>query len=145
MMREGDATLALILSYIIPIVEACGALVVILGVVRAIVAYLRSFASHGHVPVAPIRIQLGQSMVVGLEFQVAADVLRTAANPTWDDILFLAVLIGIRTVLNFLLEWELAHLDDLDHTPENAPMRAVSARRREAREERRRARSEEGR
>lgn len=74
--------------------------------------------------------------MVGLEFQVAADVLRTAANPTWDDILFLAVLIGIRTVLNFLLEWELAHLNGMDHTPENAPMRAVSARRREARQRR---------
>lgn len=135
-MREGDATLALILSYIIPVVEACGALVVILGVGRAIVDYVRSFVSHGRVPVAPLRVQLGQSMVVGLEFQVAADVLRTAANPTWDDILFLAVLIGIRTVLNFLLEWELAHLNGMDHTPENAPMRSVSAKRREARQQR---------
>ncbi len=135
-MREGDATLALILSYIIPIVEACGALVVILGVGRAIVAYAQSYFSHGRLAVASLRVQLGQSMVVGLEFQVAADVLRTAANPTWDDILFLAVLIGIRTVLNFLLEWELAHLNGVDHTPDHAPMRAVSARRREARERR---------
>jgi uncharacterized membrane protein len=135
-MREGDATLALILSYVIPFVEACGALVVILGVARAIVAYVHSYFSHGRVPVAPLRIQLGQSVIVGIEFQVAADVLRTAANPAWDDILFLAVLIGIRTVLNFLLEWELAHLNGVDHTPEYAPMRSISARRREARQRR---------
>ena len=144
-MREGDATLALILSYIIPIVEACGALVVILGVGRAIVAYVQSYFSHGRLAVASLRVQLGQSMVVGLEFQVAADVLRTAANPTWDDILFLAVLIGIRTVLNFLLEWELAHLNGVDHTPDHAPMRAVSARRREARERRMEEGGDEGR
>jgi len=62
-MREGDATLAMILSYIIPVVEACGALVVILGVGRAIVAYVRSFLSHGRVPVARLRVQLGQRMM----------------------------------------------------------------------------------
>lgn len=135
-MPQVESVLARIMAYIIPVVEACGALVVILGVARAIVAYVRSYFSHGRVAVAPLRIQLGQSMVVGLEFQVAADVLRTAANPTWDDILFLAVLIGIRTILNFLLEWELAHLNGVNHTPEHAPMRAVSAKRREARQQR---------
>lgn len=135
-MPQVETILAQILSYIIPVVEACGALVVILGVGRAIVAYVRSYFSHGRIAVAPLRVQLGQSMVVGLEFQVAADVLRTAANPTWDDVLFLAVLIGIRTILNFLLEWELAHLNGAGHTPEYAPMRSISARRREARQRR---------
>lgn len=135
-MTEIERTLAIILSYIIPVVEACGAVVVLLGVSRAIVAYVRGYVGHGRIPLAPLRVQLGQSMVLGLEFQVAADVLRTAANPTWDDILFLAVLIGIRSVLNFLLEWELAHLNGVDHTPERAPLRAVSARRREARRQR---------
>jgi uncharacterized membrane protein len=135
-MPEIESALARILSYIIPVVEACGALVVILGVGRAIVAYVQSYFSHGRIAVAPLRVQLGQSMVVGLEFQVAADVLRTAANPAWDDVLFLAVLITIRTVLNFLLEWELAHLNGAEHTPDAAPLRAVSARRREARQRR---------
>jgi len=142
-MPEIESALARILSYIIPVVEACGALVVILGVGRAIVAYVRSYFSHGRIAVAPLRVQLGQSMVVGLEFQVAADVLRTAANPAWDDVLFLAVLITIRTVLNFLLEWELAHLNGAEHTPDAAPLRAVSARRREARQRRGEQREQE--
>jgi len=142
-MPEIESALARILSYIIPVVEACGALVVILGVGRAIVAYVQSYFSHGRIAVAPLRVQLGQSMVVGLEFQVAADVLRTAANPAWDDVLFLAVLITIRTVLNFLLEWELAHLNGAEHTPDAAPLRAVSARRREARQRRGEQREQE--
>ena len=142
-MPEIESALARILSYIIPVVEACGALVVILGVGRAIVAYVQSYFSHGRIAVAPLRVQLGQSMVVGLEFQVAADVLRTAANPAWDDVLFLAVLIGVRSVLNFLLEWELAHLNGAEHTPDAAPLRAVSARRREARQRRGEQREQE--
>ena len=66
-------------------------------------------------------------MVVGLEFQVTADVLRTTANPTWDDILFLTVLIGLRMVLNSLLEWELAHLHGMAHTPERAAPAGATA------------------
>ncbi len=137
-----ESTLARILAYIIPIVEACGALVGFLGVGRTIVGYVRGYFDQGRIPLAPLRVQLGQSMVLGLEFQVAADVLRTAANPTRDDVLFLAVLIGIRSVLNFLLEWELAHLNGVVHTPQHAPLRAVSEQRRETRR-RRRERSEE--
>jgi uncharacterized membrane protein len=56
---------------------------------------------------------------MGLEFQVAADILRTATAPTWNDILLLAALIALRTVLNFLLELELKTLGAND-SKENA-------------------------
>jgi len=46
-------------------------------------------------------------MVIGLEFLVAADILKTALSPTWNDILLLAALIMLRTILNYLLEHEL--------------------------------------
>ena len=58
-----------------------------------------------------LRIRLGQAMVMGIEFQVAADILKTGLAPTWNDILFLAALIALRTVLNYLLERELNTLD----------------------------------
>ena len=45
------------------------------------------------------------------EFQVVADILKTAWAPSWNDILQLAALIALRTVLNFLLERELEALD----------------------------------
>jgi uncharacterized membrane protein len=50
-------------------------------------------------------------MVMGLEFQVAADILKTALSPVWNDVLLLAALIGLRTLLNFVLERELKMLD----------------------------------
>jgi uncharacterized membrane protein len=58
-----------------------------------------------------LRVRLGRSMVMGLEFQVAADILKTALSPTWNDILLLAALIALRTVLNYLLEYELRTLE----------------------------------
>ena len=95
------------IGYLVPLVEACGALVVVMGVVRAIWRYVKSYLQHDPLHVASLRLQLGQSMVMGIEFQVAADILRTALRPTVNGMLLLAALIGVRTVLNYLLEREL--------------------------------------
>ena len=100
------------IGIVVPIVEACGGLVIALGVGRALVVYVLNFLKRDcDEKMRTLRIQLGQSMVMGLEFLVAADILKTSVSPTWNDILFLAALIGLRTLLNFLLEYELKLLD----------------------------------
>jgi len=95
-----------VIHYLVPVVEACGALVIVLGVVRTMAYQLRRLFSFDPECVATARLQLVESLVMGLEFQVAADVLKTAISPTWNDIFLLAALIGLRTVLNYLLERE---------------------------------------
>jgi uncharacterized membrane protein len=114
----------LVISYVVPLVEACGALVVVMGVARAIWQYLRSFFEHDPLHVASLRLQLGQSMVMGLEFQVAADILKTALSPTLNDMLLLGALIGVRTVLNYLLERELVMLSSVSEPPRSPDTRA---------------------
>jgi uncharacterized membrane protein len=106
-MEEGLRT---VVSYIIPIVEGCGALVIVLEVARTVVQYLLLFVRRKDIQMRSLRIRLGQAMVMGLEFQVAADILRTATAPTWNDILLLGALIALRTVLNFLMEQEIKTL-----------------------------------
>ena len=106
----GHAELNAIMEYLVIIVEACGAIVIMMGAIRSIIQYIRSFFGHIALSTRKIRFKLGQSMVMGLEFQVAADILKTALSPTWKDILLLASLIGLRTLLNYLLERELEML-----------------------------------
>ena len=100
--------LSSIIGIVVPIVEACGAAAILLGVGRTVVVYVVSIFRGGRDgEMRSLRVRLGQSLVMGLEFQVAADILKTSVSPAWNDILFLAALIGLRTVLNFLLEYEL--------------------------------------
>ena len=51
-----------------------------------------------------IRLQLGRSLGLGLEFLIAADILRTAVAPSWTKIGQLAAIIGLRTALEFFLK-----------------------------------------
>ena len=54
-----------------------------------------------------IRLYLGRYLVLGLEFQVGADILSTAVAPTISDVELLAAIAVIRTGLNYFLSKEL--------------------------------------
>ena len=100
-----------LLEYSIVFVEACGAFAILTGAFRSIWIYLRRFWKPGDHNFDRLRAEFGQSLVMALEFQVAADILKTAISPTWDDILKLAATIMLRTILNYLLELEFHMLE----------------------------------
>ena len=115
-MTEG---LTVIISFIVPLVEACGVLAITLEVLRTTLQYVIAFFGLRPVQLTDLRMRLGQSMVIGLEFLVAADILKTALAPTWNDILLLAALIALRTILNYLLEHELRVLHSNTASPKD--------------------------
>ena len=87
--------------------ELTGMAVIVLGVVVALIPY-------GPGPRRPLeylhgfRRRLGQAIVLGLEFLVAADILRTISTaPTLMNVATLAGIVLIRTFLSFSLEVEL--------------------------------------
>jgi uncharacterized membrane protein len=54
--------------------------------------------------------RLGVWLLLGLEFELAADIIRTAIAPTWTDIGQLASIAAIRTFLNYFLESDIEKL-----------------------------------
>jgi uncharacterized membrane protein len=54
-----------------------------------------------------IRLNLGRWLALAIEFELAADILRTAMTPTWNEIGQLAAIIVIRTALNYFLQREI--------------------------------------
>lgn len=53
-----------------------------------------------------IRLELTGKIVFGLEFLIAADILETIISPTQEELVMLAVVVVIRTVLGYFLEKE---------------------------------------
>src|SRR5262249_34444347 len=52
-------------------------------------------------------LEFARWLVLGLEFMLAADIVRTVIAPTWQEIGQLAAIAVIRTFLNFFLERDL--------------------------------------
>ena len=59
-----------------------------------------------------VRLNLGRWLALALEFELAADILRTAVAPTWNEIGQLAAIIVLRTALNFFLQREIDYASD---------------------------------
>jgi uncharacterized membrane protein len=49
-------------------------------------------------------LRFGVWLLLGLEFSLAADIVRSVISPSWDDIGQLAAIAAIRTFLSYFLE-----------------------------------------
>ena len=89
-------------------VDVAGVAVVVVGVTWAtIVAAARLVQRRAEV-YEQYRRLLGRSILLGLEFLVAADIIRTVAvDPTFASVGVLAIIVIIRTFLSFSLELEI--------------------------------------
>ncbi len=103
-----EELLAEVVGVLVTVVEACGAAVILVGAVWAFARFVwvgvRGGGSHAFVPV---RLTLGRFLALGLEFQLASDVLRTAIAPSFEELGKLAAVAAIRTALNFFLAREI--------------------------------------
>lgn len=105
-----EPLLKLFLGYMAAAAEIAAALVIGVAIVRAIITFLRRLLSRSKQhsdSTELIRLQLGRALTLGLEFTVASDILRTAVAPTRQDILNLASIVLLRTLLNYFLEQEI--------------------------------------
>lgn len=96
-------------------VEACAAIVIALAAIQATWQGLKLFFMRPPEPEerkTEVRLQLGRWLSLALEFELAADILRTAIAPTWDEIGKLAAIVVLRTLLNYFLEREI-HSSDI--------------------------------
>ncbi len=108
-MEEVAKNTALYLSLL---VEVLGALVIGVALVQFIWGYIPAlFQRRQYTVNTLLRVQFGSSLTLALELLLAADILRTAVAPTWEDIGKLAAIAAIRTVLNYFLEKELQQIE----------------------------------
>jgi uncharacterized membrane protein len=89
-------------------VDAVGVLIVVVGASFSTVQYLFRFARKQPDAYQSYRHALARAILLGLEFLIAGDIIRTVAiEPTLYSVLVLAVIVLVRTFLSFTLELEL--------------------------------------
>ena len=95
------------LDVLVRIIEAGGALVIFTGAVTAFVRFVVQWLRYRDPEIfVGVRLGLGRFLALGLEFQLAGDVLKSAIAPSFREIGQLAAVAAIRTALNFFLSRE---------------------------------------
>jgi uncharacterized membrane protein len=105
-------------------VEYAGIAAMVVGMAGALVAWLVSLVrgddrEEGYVA---FRNRLGRAILLGLEFLVAGDILRTVAiEPTLTSVTVLGLIVIIRTFLSFTLQLEIEGRWPWQQRPEPPP------------------------
>lgn len=88
-----------------------GVLVILFGVLRGLLSFLRAEWSEalGRNPAEDrwkLRRLLGYYLLLGLEFLIAADIIDTLMKPETKDLIILGAIVAIRTVISYSLNSE---------------------------------------
>jgi len=119
-----EETAKIIAIYLSLVVEILGALIIGIGLIQFIFGYIPALLSkQQHESNSLLRVKFGSSLTLALELLLAADILRTAVAPTWDEIGKLAAIATIRTALNYFLEKELHEIERRSLTAQGQPKR----------------------
>ncbi|MCM2350500.1 MAG: DUF1622 domain-containing protein [Bacteriovoracaceae bacterium] len=90
------------------IMELGGVVVIAIGAFFAIVVFIKSSLIKDPLAYESLRGSLGKSILLGLEFLVAADIINTVAiDPTISSVAVLGLIVLIRTFLSFSLNVEI--------------------------------------
>ena len=127
-----ESTLKEVVDTMVHLVEFAGALVIFFGalwafgqLLKSAVLWIRSPRTGVREPQFEfnrIRLSLGRFLTLGLEFQLAGDILRTAVAPTYTEIGQLAAIAAIRTALNYFLGKEIEkEREEVERTPDQGP------------------------
>ncbi|MEA2291045.1 MAG: hypothetical protein QOF17_65 [Solirubrobacteraceae bacterium] len=109
-MAVGDADFKHTVDVVSKVIDGAGVIVIVTGLLVATGAF--AFAQRDRerreASYRVYRQQVGKAILLGLEFLVAADIIRTVAvAPSFRGVGVLAVVVAVRTFLSFTLDVEL--------------------------------------
>lgn len=101
-----------VIHLIVLTLNAISIMILVFGVAKAVWDFIRNegrgsprleTAKHNNI----IKNYLGTYILLGLEILIAADIIESIMNPTLEDILVLAAVVVIRTIISYFLGKEI--------------------------------------
>jgi uncharacterized membrane protein len=87
------------------LLDALATLFIVAGCAQAAVRAATAFGKpHAAANLQPVRRRLSEWLVLGLEFLIGSDIVRTAVSPSWIDLGQLGAIVVLRAVINFSLK-----------------------------------------
>lgn len=98
-MEQAEHLFDLIVRVCILLIEMAGIVVIVVSMIRGFLGFIRKDDAT--------RIQLAQGIMLGLEFKIGSEVLRSVIVSNWTELGRLGAIILLRSLLTFLLHWEI--------------------------------------
>ena len=90
------------------VIELFAVAIIMIAIVHGTIRYLFHLKREIGAAYQQFKAQLGKALLLGLEFLVAADIIRTVAlQPTMQNVMILGLLVVVRTFLSWSLVVEI--------------------------------------
>lgn len=110
-LREG---LELVVLMAVFALEAVSVFCVLIGFIQSLSKFPRwQSTSRNLTPFLNLRLTFARWLALALEFQLAADILGTTLEPSYEDLIRLSIIAVVRTFLNYFLEKEVNEAREL--------------------------------
>ena len=100
-----ESIFELVLPVIIHILEGMGIFIIIYGSLSAFYHYCRMHVFKREQNY-PVKHQFATAMALGLEFKLAAEIIKTALVETLDELFILGAIFILRIAMTFVIEYE---------------------------------------
>ena len=100
------------LDWVASAVDLCAIAVMLIGVLHFALAFVRAEVSgpaRGR-GIDAARVELGRYILAGLELFIVSDIIHTALSLRLNDLIFLGLLVLIRSAISYFLEREIREL-----------------------------------
>ena len=111
-MHEIEEILANLVAWLELSAEAFAVLIIGVGLFVGAYFWVRTMFSKSFEGYVQTRLVMSRFLVLALEFQLAADILATAAEPSWEQLVRLGAIAVIRTFLNYFLGKEVKEIEE---------------------------------
>ncbi|MBE5802343.1 MAG: DUF1622 domain-containing protein [Clostridiales bacterium] len=98
-MLELEHGFETLVRFCILLIELAGIIVIVWSMFRGFIGFVKKDEGT--------RIQLAQGIMLGLEFKIGSEVLRSVIVSGWSELGTLAAIILLRSLLTLLLHWEI--------------------------------------
>lgn len=126
-MKELIETLHLFAEYAGAFIEYISILIIMSGVAVALWHGARLLIENGHsaekaarIKWIQLRLSFEDTLMLGLQFLMAADIIGTISNPDLQGVVILSVIVLLRVILSFTLAREVAEMDRQTKEAQNA-------------------------
>ena len=98
----------ILIEYAALAIEVFAVAIIVIAIVHGTIRYLIRLNQQAGDAYQRLKAQLGKALLLGLEFLVAADIIRTVAlEPNLENVVILGLLVVIRTFLSWSLVVEI--------------------------------------
>jgi len=101
----------IIIEYISQAIALVSIAIIVYGTILAIFKFVKSLIKKNPSGIRQIRADFGGYLLLGLELLIGADIIKTIVEPTYQELIILAGIVILRTILSVFLNREIKDIE----------------------------------